>query len=282
MILPDATAGAITGTLYGTSNNRGDHTIFVQQTASTANAVTIVDKAGSTIVTLTGQNSGAILQMDENGTWVVVSSILGGIASLARGFMVVGGASGPTAVDFNNSGAIPIGDGTDLLSIVPTGDVTISAAGVTAIGAAKVTRAQMSAPAGRQAVQRVGATIATTSTTVEYMLVQEAGSLQSAELNPLVALTANDTNYITWTIVNLGQAGAGSTAMLAVSDANTTKATGGTGLAINTKRVLTVHGTGANLVVAAGDLLSITATATGTLANTVTRPIYQLRFSGTT
>lgn len=147
---------------------------------------------------------------------------------------------------------------------------------------AAITRADMSAPAGRSAVQRVGGTIATTGATDEYVVVPEAGSLQSVEVVPLVALTANDTNYITWTIVNLGQAGAGSTAMLAVSNPNTTKATGGVGLAINTKRALTVHGTAANLVVAAGDLLKITATATGTLANTVTRPVYQLRFSGVT
>lgn len=147
---------------------------------------------------------------------------------------------------------------------------------------AGITRADMSAPAGSKVVVVEGATIATTSTTDEYVTAPEAGSLSSVEVAPLVALTAHDSNYITFTIVNLGQAGAGSTDMLAATNPNTTKATGGTGLAISTKRALTVHGTAANLVVAQGDLLRIRATVTGTLANTVTRPVYTLRFSGTT
>jgi len=144
------------------------------------------------------------------------------------------------------------------------------------------TRAQLSATAGEKSVTVTGATIATTGATTEYTVAPEAGSLVSAEINPLVALAKSDTNYITWTIVNLGQAGSGSTAMLAATDPNTTKNTGGTALAINTKRTLTVHGTAANLVVAQGDKISIVATATGTLANTVTVPVYILRFSGTT
>jgi hypothetical protein len=37
--------------------------------------------------------------------------------------------------------------------------------------------------------------------------------------------------------------------------------------------------TAANLVVAAGDRLRIRAAATGTLANTVTFPVYMLNFS---
>lgn len=75
---------------------------------------------------------------------------------------------------------------------------------------------------------------------------------------------------------------AGSTALLAATDANTTKATGGTALSANTKRSLTLHGTAANLDVVAGDRLRIRAAASGTLANTVTFPTYLLRFSGTT
>lgn len=147
---------------------------------------------------------------------------------------------------------------------------------------ATVTRTQLSTPAGSKSVTVTGATIATTGATTEYTVVPEAGSLISVEINPLVALAKSDTNYITWTVVNLGQAGSGTTAMLAVSDANTTKNTGGTALAINTKHALTVHGTAGNLVVAQGDKISIVATTAGTLANTVTVPVYILRFSGTT
>ncbi len=135
--------------------------------------------------------------------------------------------------------------------------------------------------AGPTFAQVVGGTIATTSTSDAYVVVPEAGVLASAEINPLVALSTHDTNYIAWTITNLGQAGAGSTAMLATSPAgiNTTKVTGGTALAVNTKQALTLSGTAASLVVAAGDKLLIRATANGTLANTVTVPVYILRFT---
>ena len=135
-------------------------------------------------------------------------------------------------------------------------------------------------PLELKAVTRTGATITTTGAVSEYIIAPEAGSLISVEINPLVALATNDTNYITWTITNLGQDGAGNTAMLAAVDANTTKATGGTALAANTKRSLTVHGTATNLVVTQGDKIQITATVTGTLVNTVTVPVYQLRFGG--
>ena len=67
--------------------------------------------------------------------------------------------------------------------------------------------------------------------------------------------------------------------MLAATDPNTTKATGGTGIAANTVRSLTLNGTVANLVVAAGDRIRIRAAATGTLANTVTFPVYRMTFT---
>lgn len=113
-------------------------------------------------------------------------------------------------------------------------------------------------------------TVATTGNSDDYIVAAYAGTLVSLDCSGVDALTANDTNYLTATLVNLGQAGAGSTAMLAASDANTTKATGGTGFAANAKRTFTVHGTGANLIVAAGDRLRLRFAATGTLANTVT------------
>lgn len=145
-----------------------------------------------------------------------------------------------------------------------------------------ISRAGLTAAAGQKGVQQVGGTIATTGNTDFYFVAPTAGSLAGATITPLVALTADDTNYLTWTITNLGQAGAGTTVMLAATAPNTTKATGGTGLAINTKRSLTLSATAANLVVAEGDLLLFRNAATGTLANTVTRPIVALAFSGTT
>lgn len=128
-------------------------------------------------------------------------------------------------------------------------------------------------------ISQQGATVATTGNADVYVVVPAAGTLSAALFSGVDALTANDTNYITFTITNLGQAGSGSTAMLAATDANTTKATGGTGIAANAKRTLTLNGTAANLVVAAGDRLRIRAAVTNTLANTVTFPVYNLAFA---
>lgn len=126
-----------------------------------------------------------------------------------------------------------------------------------------------------------GATIATTTggTNDVFMIAPAAGVLSSALFSGVDVLAANDTNFITFGITNLGQAGAGTAAMLAATDANTTKATGGTALAANTVRSLTLNGTAANLVVAAGDRIRIRATVSGTLANTVTFPVYRLTFT---
>src|SRR3990167_2834202 len=83
------------------------------------------------------------------------------------------------------------------------------------------------------------ATIATTGNADGYIIAPTAGTLESVDFSAVDALAANDTNYITWTITNLGQAGAGSTVMLAATDANTTKATGGSAISANTKKSLT-------------------------------------------
>jgi len=118
--------------------------------------------------------------------------------------------------------------------------------------------------------------IATTSTSDEYIVAGKTGKVVAATFTPLVALAAHDTNFITFSITNLGQAGAGTTALLAATAANTTKITGGSALAISTKRSLTLHGTAANLAVVEGDCLLLRAAADGTLANTVTRPVWQI------
>jgi len=145
-----------------------------------------------------------------------------------------------------------------------------------------LTRAAMSTPAGSKSVVTESFTKATTAASDIYVIVPEAGSLSSVDFSGIDALAANDTNYITWTITNLGQAGAGTTVMLAATAPNTTKATGGAAVVANGKFPLTVSATAGNLVVAQGDRLKISATATGTLANTVTGSKYCLRFTGTT
>ena len=124
-----------------------------------------------------------------------------------------------------------------------------------------------------------GGTIAVTGNTDEYVIVPKTGKITGIDFSGIDALAANDTNYITFSVTNLGQAGAGSTAILAATDPNTTKATGGSALVANGKRSLTLHGTAANLDVVVGDRLRIRAAATGTLANTVTKPVYLLQFA---
>jgi hypothetical protein len=124
-----------------------------------------------------------------------------------------------------------------------------------------------------------GATIATTGNSDVYVIADAAGVLTSARFSGTDALAASDTNYITFSITNLGNTGSGSAAMLAATDANTTKTTGGTALTANALRNLTLNGTAANLVVAAGDRIRARAAVTGTLANTVTFPVYNLIYT---
>jgi hypothetical protein len=125
----------------------------------------------------------------------------------------------------------------------------------------------------------VGASIATTSTTDTYFQVPKSGRVASIKFSSLAALATSDTNYITWTVVNLGQAGAGSTALLSTSDLNTTKATGGLAIVASSSKSLTLHGTATNLDVVEGDVIRIRATATGTLAGAVTVPSYSILIS---
>jgi hypothetical protein len=129
--------------------------------------------------------------------------------------------------------------------------------------------------------QTAPATIATTGNTDTYIIAPFAGTLTGIDFSGVDALAAHGSNYITFSATNLGQAGAGSAAMLAATDANTTKTTTGTAIAANTKRPLTLTATAADLVVAKGDRIRIRAAATGTLTNTVTFAMYSAYFTRT-
>lgn len=127
--------------------------------------------------------------------------------------------------------------------------------------------------------ERMGlATIATTGAQESTVIMKYAARLVAMQFVAKDALAANDSNYITFTLVNR-VAGAGSVAMLAATDPNTTKATGGSAIVAYTKRILTLNATPANLVVAVGDTLSIIATVTGTLSGAVTAPSFLLTFA---
>lgn len=118
------------------------------------------------------------------------------------------------------------------------------------------------------------ASIATTSTTDTYIQADRSGTVTGVYVAALSALATSDTNYITWTLTNLGAAGAGTTEILATTPAgvNTTKATGGTALVASGRVSLTVSSTAANVAVTEGDTLRLRATVTGTLGGAITVP----------
>lgn len=155
---------------------------------------------------------------------------------------------------------------------------TVTGGSLTGTTLSSTTKSLSNVRSGFSASQQ-GATIATTGNSDVFVIVAADGTLSGVDFSGVDALAASDTNFITFSITNLGQAGAGTTAMLAATDANTTKTTGGTALTANARRSLTLNGTAANLIVVAGDRLRIRAAATGTLANTVTFPVYNLNFT---
>lgn len=118
--------------------------------------------------------------------------------------------------------------------------------------------------------------IATTSTTDEYLIAGKTGKIVSVKISSLSGLAANDTNYVTPLITNLGAAGSGTAAPIAAVDGNTTKATGGAAMTANVPRALTLSTTAADVAVTEGDLLRLRFTVTGTLGGAVTRPIWQI------
>lgn len=86
------------------------------------------------------------------GTLVATTEIAGTeivLSSQARGDIIRRGAAAWEVLNAKTSAQILIGDGTDLVSVAVSGDVTISAAGVTAIGATKVTAAMLGANLGK-------------------------------------------------------------------------------------------------------------------------------------
>ena len=120
-------------------------------------------------------------------------------------------------------------------------------------------------------IQSASVTIPTAAgSTDAYVIAPTTGTLSSAVFSGVDALATSNSNYVTFLVTNLGQAGAGTAEMLAGTAVNTTKTTGGSALSANTARTLTLTSTTADLVVTAGDTIRVRYTGTGTLANTVT------------
>lgn len=157
---------------------------------------------------------------------------------------------------------------------LPSGSI-----GTSEIASGAVTPEKMSTSAKTFTVQINLATVTTTGNTDGHILIGRAGTLTAAYFNGTDALAANDTNYITFTLRNIKADGSGSDEMLLASDANTTKATGGSALSAVTTRSLQISGTALNLAVSAQHRLRFRAAASGTLANTITNGVVTLVFT---
>jgi hypothetical protein len=108
-------------------------------------------------------------------------------------------------------------------------------------------------------------TIGTAAGTYEgIQVIGQAGTISAIHFVSSDGLVASDVNFITLAGINKAS-GAGATALLTNTSTNTTKATGGQAVAAYTWNNLA--GTGAT--VAQNDVLSFTATVTGTLPNTL-------------
>lgn len=130
-----------------------------------------------------------------------------------------------------------------------------------------------------EGINVISATIATTGNTDTYFIAPRTLTIFQVDFSATTALATSDTNYITWTITNLGQAGTGTKAILAATAAETTKATGGSAISVDTKRQLNISSTIPNLQMIQGDRIRIRAAVTGTLANTVTFPVYFIQYN---
>lgn len=112
--------------------------------------------------------------------------------------------------------------------------------------------------------------------------VPRAGRLIAAHLLAEDALATDGTNHLTFTVTNELASGSGTAEMLSTTTgANTTDSDLASAVAIAAKvgRAFTISGTAANLRVAEGDHILVTATVGGTLANQVDLPVMILTFA---
>lgn len=122
------------------------------------------------------------------------------------------------------------------------------------IGAAAVTY--------RTIGRRVGAVTATAS--IPIITPPYAGTLIAAKITVDTTHATHEDNHWTFTLVNKGQAAAGTTDMILATAANSTDATAGAAITAFIARSLTLHGTAANLVTAASDVLALVCTKAAT------------------
>lgn len=113
-----------------------------------------------------------------------------------------------------------------------------------------------------------GTISATTSVDKVLGSLPRNATITAIKLTVNTTVAAHDTNYWTFAVTNR-TSGAGTTVLLAATDANTTKATGGSAVTAYTARTLTLTSTTADLLVDEGDLISFTATKAASASDLV-------------
>lgn len=88
--------------------------------------------------------------------------------------------------------------------------------------------------------------------------VDSAGTVTSVTYAPVTAITGANTNTRSVSLVNMGQTGVGTTVVATI------QYNSGVNAAASDENTVTLSGTPANLVVAAGDILQWRSTAVGT------------------
>jgi hypothetical protein len=123
----------------------------------------------------------------------------------------------------------------------------------------KVTGAMLSATAASKSASKETGTL--TATTTYLVQAPCTGTLAGMTILCPTGVAADNANYWTFSANNLGAAGAGTQPLLSATAINTTKTTGGSAVVSDVPWTMTLAGT--SLAVVEGDVIQITATATG-------------------
>jgi hypothetical protein len=135
-----------------------------------------------------------------------------------------------------------------------------------------LTGSLLSTPQKTTPLRMPSGTIATAAGTTKILVPvgSAAGTVSRASFANSSNLAANDTNYVKIGVINLGPSGSGTTAVVDITAANnSTKLTGGSALVAGVDRAFNLSAVGGALAVAANDVLEVSITVVGTLANTL-------------
>ncbi len=214
--------------------------------------------------------------IDDTGATTIGSHIVGNgkIAVATQGCIkaTVGGTQF-TDMNVKDTGKIVIGNGTDPVLCAISGDATLVSGGALTLGAGVVTGAKSSATMATKSHGTAVPTVGATGTTEATIIMPVAGTITGIRFTCKDSLAQHASNYLTFAVVDHTNSDA---AVLAATDANTTKTSTGTAITGYATRNLALSGTGANLIVAAGDVLKLQFASNSTLANTLTEGYLQI------